>query len=536
MKRATGYLFLIVTLLLGSVLLIADFPGSLAPPRSEKEIVLRTEYNDVSTDMTVDSQGNAIIVGGRMQGSESSTARFHIVKVSSSGEEIWTETWNNSLSNLLVSVEVDSLDDIVIAGVEGFGQEATNGLVIKLSPDGAIKWEVEYAGLAYDWRAWPQEKHFFGLEIDSTTDNIYVVASLKEGGHRSLIASLDSSGSELWRTEWEGPSDSNGTDVAAFWLSSQEGLVVRCNIYGGDDPRYPYTGSYMASFALNGTLMWNRSVRELYWTGLETGANEFVTSRDSWRGSNQVTRYTYDLEEISSFDLVVGEYYSISIDGFGLNKTENIIGYGTVISLIAGDSVTRGYSALFQGPQPPQTLVLSCSTSGELQWYDFLVLGRMSEPCGVRFDSDNRLIIAGHTSEWSFHENDIYVVFGFRQTPLPLPYQTLLVGFVPMFNLIIVALISELEVLYIEGRSILGVRSPGWKPRNAVKRLLLAQTIFLIFLFTYLVGFGSAGGPPAPIVYLPQWVSLLLLSLPFGILTLGLLFLRVRSRERTKPG
>ena len=86
MKRATGYLFLIVTLLLGSVLLIADFPGSLAPPRSEKEIVLRTEYNDVSTDMTVDSQGNAIIVGGRMEGSESSTERFHIVNDSSSGE------------------------------------------------------------------------------------------------------------------------------------------------------------------------------------------------------------------------------------------------------------------------------------------------------------------------------------------------------------------------------------------------------------------------------------------------------------------
>ena len=109
-------------------------------------------------------------------------------------------------------------------------------------------------------------------------------------------------------------------------------------------------------------------------------------------------------------------------------------------------------------------------------------------------------------------------------------------GFFPMFNIIIVALISELEVLHIEGKSVLGVPSPGWKLRSAVKRLLLAQTIFFIFLFTNLVGFGGAGGPPAPIVYLPQWVSLLLLSLPFGILTLGLLFLRVRSRERTKPG
>jgi len=109
MERATGYLFLLVTLLLGSVLLITDFPGSLAPPRSEREIVLKSEFNDVSTDMTLDSQGNVIIVGGRMDGSETSTSKFHIVKISSSGEEIWAKTWNSSPSNLLVSVEVDSL-------------------------------------------------------------------------------------------------------------------------------------------------------------------------------------------------------------------------------------------------------------------------------------------------------------------------------------------------------------------------------------------------------------------------------------------
>jgi hypothetical protein len=495
MKRVTGYMLLIVTLFLGSVLLVADFPVIFAPPGSEREIVLRSNYNDVSTDMTVDNQGNVI--------------------------------------NMLVSVEVDSLDDIVIAGVEGFGGEGTKGLVLKLDPDGVVKWEADFAGLSYDWRGWPQVKYFFGLEIDPITDNIYVVGSLKEGGHRTLIAGLDSSGSELWRTEWEGPPDSNGTDVATFWLSSQEDLVVRCNIYGGDDPLYPYTGSCMASFAKNGTLMWNRTVWEFIWNGIETGPDEFATVTDSWRGYNEVTRYAYDLQELSSFDLVVGQYYSISLDGFGLNGTNNIIGYGEVVSLVAGASVTRGYSALFQGPQPPQTLVLSCTASGELEWYDFLILGRMSEPCGVQFDPDNRLIIAGHTSEWSFYENDFYVVFGFRQTPFLLPHQILLVGFFPLLNILMVALISEIEVLHIEGRSVFGVPTPSWKPRNAVKGLLLAQAILFLFLYTTLVSFGGGGGPPAPIVYLPQWVSMLILSLPIGILTLGILFLKVRWRERT---
>ncbi len=536
MERATGYMFLLGVLLLGSVFLIADVPSTFAPSRSEIEIVLRSEYNDVSTDMTVDSQGNVIVVGGKMEGSETSTARFHMVKVSSSGEEIWTKTWNNSLYNMLVSVEVDSLDNIFIAGVEGFNQENTTGLVMKLNPDGVIEWTVEYAGLAYEWYNWPQVNYFFGLEIDSINDTFYVVGSLKDGCHRTLIANLDSSGSELWRTEWEGPSDWNGTDVGAFWLSSQEGLVVRCNIYGGDNPRNPYIGSCISSFALNGTLMWNRTINNFFWTGIESGINEFITATYSWRGYNQVTRYTYDLEEISNFELIVGEYYSISIGGFDSNKTGSILGYGTVTSLLAGSSVKREFSALFQGPQPPQTLVFSCSTSGELQWYDFLVLGRMSEPCGLRFDSNNRLIIAGHTSEGSFYENDIYVVFGFSQTPFPLPYQNLLVGFFPLFNIIIVALIREFETLYTKGKSILGFRSPNWSSRKVVKRLLQAQTILLFFLFTFLIGSGGGGGPPAPIVYLPQWVSLFLMSLPFGIITLGLLFLRARSRETNHEG
>ena len=83
----------------------------------------------------------------------------------------------------------------------------------------------------------------------------------------------------------------------------------------------------------------------------------------------------------------------------------------------------------------------------------------------------------------------------------------------------------------MKGKSILGVRSPGWNLKNAVKRLLQAQTILLFFLFTFLVSSGGGGGPPAPIVYMPQWVSLLFWSLPLGILTLGLLFLRVKPRE-----
>ncbi len=536
MKRGLVYILLMAGLFLGSTLIIMDLPAQFAPQRSESEIILRSNYNDVSRDMTVDSQGNVIIVGGRMDilnPPDLSSSKFHAVKVSPTAQEIWTKTWNYSSYNMLVSVDVDSLDNIVIAGIKGFNNDNATGYVLKMNPDGDLIWQVEFARIEYDWDIWPPHYDFFGLEIESTTDNIFLVGSLHNDKHRTLITCLNSSGSEQWRTEWGGPPDSNGTRPIAFWLSSQEGIVVAGRILEDDLPYALYGDDYIAAFDTNGVHLWNRT--DFCLSALETGSNEFVASTDSWRGFNQVTRFSYDFEELSSFDLLVGDHYSVEIQGFALNGTRNIVGYGEVTSLVAGSSVDRNYRALFQGPQAPQTLLLSCSPSGELNWYDFLVIGRISEPSGVGFDSEHRMIVAGHTSEWSFYENSFFVVFGFKPTPFLPSYDSLLLGLIPLFNILVVALARESESMRNRGESFIGLRNPRCTVMNVVKYLALAELVLSLTMQLTLAS-GGGGGPPPVMAYLPDWVTQIYWSLPIGLLTMGLIYLALKFLEtRPKP-
>ncbi|MFW9804931.1 MAG: hypothetical protein ACFFFC_19915 [Candidatus Thorarchaeota archaeon] len=535
MEKATGYVFLLLFLFIGSTLLVLDFPLLFAPRRSDREVVFRSGYNDISRDMVVDSHGNVIIVGGRMEREQFSMSKFYALKVSPIGEEVWAMVWNSSQSDMLTSVAVDSDDNILLAGILGFNQANSTGLVMKLSPVGELIWEVEFPGLEYHWYWWPPRSAFFGVEIDAVTNDIYVVGSLIEGTQRTLIARLNSSGSEQWRTEWAGSFEFNGTDATTFWLSSNDEIIVAGRVYGEDEPYDPFIDFYIecfiAAFDFNGTYKWNSSLNSPFWSGVEIGQNEFVTSTDSWRGYNEVTRYTYNFEELSCFDLVV-DRHSISIEGFSLNGSENIIGHGRIKSLIAGKSVTKELSPLFSGPQAPQTLILSTMITGELEWFDYLVLGRMSEPCGAVFNSEHQLIIGGHTSDWSLYENNFFIVFGFRKTPFYPSYQLILLGFFPVLNILAVAMLHELSISLKKGRSFLGIRRPELNLKNSIQGLLKSQLVVFLFLYVFLIGFIGGGGPPPLLTYLPQWVSAMFWSLPLGISVLGLFYYRERRRQQ----
>ncbi|MFX1440454.1 MAG: hypothetical protein ACFFFD_09425 [Promethearchaeota archaeon] len=541
MRRATIYLVMLATLLASSALLILDFPLLFEPPRSEREVIFSSQYNDIARDMAMDSNGSIIVVGARMA-EDTTASKFHMVKASSSGQLEWAKTWNISRNDMIVGVEVDSMDNIILAGVSGFNQENTTGLVMKFDSQGELIWQMGFSGIKYNWHWWPPYSDYFGLTVDINTDNIFVVGSSIAAGHESLIAALNSSGSELWRTLWSGPSDSNGTDVTTMWLSSKEGIIITGGIYEAEAElamfEDEYKGFYTAAFAINGTLRWNHT-SSLIWTGLETNEDEFVTATASWRGYNQVTLYTYDAGGIGGCTLDVGEYYSIRIQGFCMNGSEHIIGFGRVESLIVAAPVTRIFTPKYQAPQAPQTLILSCDSSGNLEWYDFLLLRTMSEPCGVIFDSQERMILAGHTSALSLYHNDFFIVFGFQHTPFLPDYQLLLLGFFPLFNIIIPGLLSELRRLHEEGISFMKIHISGMEFQRAIWRLAQVELILFLFLFVLPIASAPGGGPPSFFAYLPRWMQILLFSIPLGLIVLFFLYLVVRvqsSRSTAETG
>jgi hypothetical protein len=529
MERATVYLIMLAALLISAALLITDVPALLGPRQFQEEVVFASEYNDIARDMATDSRGNIVVVGGRWESRWSSSSKFYVLKTSPEGQLEWSKIWNVTEYDM---VEIDSQDSIIIAGVTGVNQDETSCFIMKLDPEGELVWQVEFPGIKYDWHWWPEYSDCIGLAVDAETDNIYVAGSLVASRHQTIVAALNSSGVELWQTTWEGPSDSNGTDVTTMWLSSKEGIIISGGIYKPEVTQfeYEYTGFYLAAFDVNGTARWNRT-SSLIWTGFDTNEDEFVTATASWRGYNQVTLYEYNDGGVGGCTVDVGDYYTIRIQGFCMNGSEHIIGFGRVESLIVAAPVTRGFSARFQGPQAPQTLIVSCDPTGDLEWYDYLILGTMSEPCGVVFDSEGSMIIVGHTCAYSLYQNDFFIVFGFQHTPFPPDYQILLLGFFPLFNIIILGLLSELRRLHENGKSFLGFHSTGMTYRRAIWRLFQVELILFLLLYIFPLGTSGGGGPPSLVSYMPGWMQTLLLSIPFGILVLGFLYLVLRSQS-----
>ncbi|MFX0046244.1 MAG: hypothetical protein ACFE8Z_10385, partial [Candidatus Hermodarchaeota archaeon] len=247
MRRLGVSLTLLMALILCSYLLVAYVPGLLTVPRSESEVIFGTSDNDVSEDMAIDSEGNVIVVG--RSETDYAAGRFFMAKVSSGGQELWRKIWNESTNDVLLSVVVDSMDNIIVAGaVRSSDLEEQRGIVIKMSPDGNQLWSFDIPTLRYDGIPvfYSQAPDFFGLEMAPHSDDVFVIGNIDDSSHKTLVMRLNSSGSVIWQNEWFGPPHQNGTRATDSWLTSQNTIMVTGLTYGTEDPYWPYIGSYLA--------------------------------------------------------------------------------------------------------------------------------------------------------------------------------------------------------------------------------------------------------------------------------------------------
>jgi hypothetical protein len=310
-------------------------------------------------------------------------------------------------------------------------------------------------------------------------------------------------------------------------------------LLGDTDYLHPYDGLFIAAFDFNGSLAWNHTTYEFsyeideYRAVLEMNADRYVSIADTWRGFNQIVCRTYDSNETWSFDIILGEHYSVTIMGLLANGTDSFIGYGEIISLLAGHAVTKGYRPKFEAPQPPQSLIFSFSPQGELLWYDFLVIGRISGPCGCQLDSEGRLIVAGHTSPWSFDTQDFFVVFGFVRTPFPMHYDSLAFLVAPVFNVLALGTTWTIGQVRSKMHRLQGTITPRTTFRKIVMVLLVLEVAVSVALYQYLVGPYGAGGPPPPLVYYPDWVAWFLSGLFCGLAIPAIVYAVIWYRGRS---
>ncbi|TFH06133.1 MAG: hypothetical protein E4H14_11410 [Candidatus Thorarchaeota archaeon] len=534
-----------ILLLLLCVNLFSGIPLSSAQARSEQEVILGTEESDIATDMVVDSTGSVIVVG-RSEITSSLLGKFYAVKVSSSGETLWTKLWNVTASDALTGVAVDSADNILMIGVCNLSTDKKLGVIYKFDPGGAELWSIQIDNINYVWFGFFDTLHYcLDIQMHPTSDDFFVVGSVNDDQYMMFVSRYDSSGTLVWDTNWYGPLEYKGSKATLMWLSSQNWTVVAGWLYEDPDSYLSYDMPIFVAFDFNGLQVWNSTYSYfsaghytsvgLYSAGFEFDTDEYIYATHAGRAFDHIVRGTYDFNETWSFDMIIDEHHSVIVSGFLANGTDNLIGYGKVTSLSAGSAVIKSFQPAYSGFQPPQTLIFSFTPDGELLWYDYLVLGRISSPCGSQFDSDNRLIIAGSTSVWDFDTCDFYIVFGFIQTPFPSHNDNLDIFFFPIFNLLALCSIGGLEGVRSRRARLPSTSQSRFTLWNAAAALLLLEFALYIALYEKLVGLYGPGGPPSPLVYYPIWVRFLLSGLFYSLVFPALVCLAIWLwRKRTK--
>jgi outer membrane protein assembly factor BamB len=527
-------LFVLLMILLMQVALAT--PLANAQARSQQEIILSTPTNDVAMDMVIDSIDSVIVVGRSETSADPSRGMFYIVKISPSGETLWTKLWNETPSDILTGVAVDSADNILVIGACNLTTDHVYGVIYKFNPDGDKIWEIELGNLNFVWSQTYFTSYCLDIQILPASGDFFVVGSVGLDLYNISITRYNSSGSQEWQSEWHGPSEYYGCIASYFWLSSNSWIIVSGLLRDDPDSYYPlFSIPCLVAFDFNGQQVWNRTTGELS-AGFEYNSNEYITATYAGRYMDHIVRQTYEMNETWNFDMLIDDRHSVIVTGFLANSTNNLIGYGEVTSNIAGQAVIKSFRPAYEAPQPPQTLIFSFSADGEFLWYDYLVLGRLSSPCGCQFDSDGRLIVAGYTSPWAFETCDFYVVFGFVQTPFPSHYDSFAVLVFPIINLI--ALSSAWGFERVRKRRVgqAALSPPRSTLRSVAAAFLLGELLLYGALWQYFIGpFAGGGGPPPLLVYYPSWVAYLLSGLLYSIAIPAIVCLMIwHRRPRTK--
>ncbi len=528
MRMNVLFLILLISILpLFSVTQLAS-----AQSRSEREIIFGTANNDIAMDMALDSTGSVIVVGRSEVSLDPSAGKFYAVKVSSSGETLWTKLWNVTTSDILTGVAIDSQDNILMIGACNLTTDNVFGVVYKFDPNGIEMWSVQIDNINFEWWSHYELFHYcLDIQMHPSSDEFFIAGSVDDGQCKLFTARYSSSGTLEWYSDWFGPPEYNGSIANLMWLSSQN-ITIIAGFSTNEIDYYPrFDIPFLTAFDFNGTQLWNCTTRE-YSAAFEFDENEYICATYAGRFFDHVVRCTYDFDEIWNFDMIIDDRHSVVISGFLKNGTNNLIGYGDVTTLTAGSAVIKSYSPAYQAPQPPQTLIFSFTAEGELLWYDYLVLGRISSPCGCQFDSDNRLVIAGHTSIFSFDTCDFYIVFGFVQTPFPTHYDYLAIFIIPTFNLLGLSVVGGIVILRPKHVSSPVESHSKLTLFNSAAVFFVSELVLSLVLNLILIGPFGPGGPPPPLTYYPLWVRYFLSGLTFGLIIPGMILLLAFFRKR----
>lgn len=298
-------------------------------------------------ELKIDTSGNLYIVGTFKSSVPFNTYGF-VIKFGSSGNEVWKKSLESfSLNYTFISprgVAIGSNGDVYVVGEEYNDSSSTDFFVIKLDSSGNEVWKNKI----YDTNTGLYDYFQVGFSCDvDSSDNLYVIGDvvLKDENYKDILLSkFDSSGNIVWQRSITNPYDEpdNGR---AIKIDSNDVIYI-VGFYGSNFSEYSLL---IASFNTSGNVVNQKILSERQFSpdftrvGLghkfvDVNANHLVVS------GNRYYYGTYDgvvaklPKDLSSVD---GDYGDI----FYIENANIVIGIPTALP-IGISSITVGVSTI----------------------------------------------------------------------------------------------------------------------------------------------------------------------------------------------
>ena len=371
-----------------------------------QEFILDSSVGDAVYSMVLDEQNDLLLVGERVPTDSNDSFRLEgmVLKVTDQGEVSEIYVLDDNEVNSFTDIALDSSGNIILAGKGGEWEGNQFGYLMKLSENGEVIWVIEFPEIYFH--------DYVGIEVNLTTDDVFFAGTASYGQDGIFLSKVNSTGNIEWEQIWylEGYLDQPYTAHSLYLMS--QGLLL--GIDGGISSQITYfAAERTVAFSSNGTELWTHGGEFEVLQELESG--RFLCS-----DGDSAIMCDSNFNPIWQTEVELHCDYRPRINGFDVNGSGNIIAYGCVIGF--GESPVKGTFSLSYTPALiPQTMIVSLSEEGDVEWYDFYISGKESRPCGASFDQDGSLVVAGYSETYSadYEESNVWILWNFIPTPFP---------------------------------------------------------------------------------------------------------------------
>jgi len=355
---------------------------------------------DEGRDLVLDSFGN-IFVTGKIKNSSKNAYDTILIKYNSSGDMEWNKTWGGSSDDAGLAIDIDSSNNIYVAGwTKSFGVNNSNDIsLLKFDNNGVLDWNRTWGG--------DQKDTGHGIVVDS--DYIYVAGFTKINLNYgdAVILKYHNSGSLMWNRTWGESSIIEASDGAY-----DVDVDLAGNVYiTGYSESYGAVSRdlFLAKYNSSGNLLDNVTWGDDNWndiSSLSIGSDSIYVVGNRKPNITAVNNIILTKFDLSSFSPQWTTTWGGNENNFGydiaLDSNNNVY----IVGSIENVDITRA-------------CIVKFNSSGDFQWYKTYSNGIEDIGLGIKIDSSNCQYVTGKTM---MLDTD-FDIFLLKEFPIPTSFK-----------------------------------------------------------------------------------------------------------------